>query len=543
MQNYIWRIKTKNYHKKDNNWLIDVLAKNRGLSTKRQLDEFLNPSLDQILKVTLTHLDKAIKRIIEAIKRGEKIIVYSDYDADGICGSAIMWETLFDLGAQVLPYVPHRINEGYGFYIPTIEKLASEGVSLIITVDHGVTATKQIEAAKKLGIDIIVTDHHLLPKELPKAYALVHTVDLCGAGVAWRFCNALIEKVRPSYRQILLNKLELAAIATIADLVPLTGANRAIVKLGLEILTSTARPGLKSLINQSNIAGQIGTYEIGHILAPRINAMGRIEHGLDALRLICAKSTKSADNLAKLLSKTNTKRQDLTTSAISQAIKMVDKDHLIGIVAHHEWHEGVIGLVASRLVEAHHKPMIVISRRGEVSKGSARSIPGFNIVDAIRQSSELLVDAGGHPMAAGFTIETRHIETFTRKINAYAQGRLTDDLLEPVINIECELAKNDISAKTFDLIQTFEPYGIANPKPIFLTQNILIEDVSAVGQNSKHLKLQLSGIAAIGFNMGEQRPLLRPGYLIDVVYTIDEDRFNGNNKVQMKIKDFEISKS
>ena len=543
MQSHVWRLKTKNYSPKVNNWLSFVLAKNRGLATKKQLDDFLNPSLNQILNVKLTDTQKAIQRIIKAIGKKEKVIVYSDYDADGICGSAIMWETLFDLGADVLPYVPHRINEGYGFYIPSIEKLASSGVSLIVTVDHGVTAVKQIEAAQKLGIDVIVTDHHLLPKSLPKPYALVHSVQLCGAAVAWRFCFDLIAKFKPSYKKILISKLELAAIATIADLVPLTGANRAIVKLGLEILASTVRPGLKSLISESNINYQIGSYEIGHILAPRINAMGRIEHGLDALRLICAKSTKSADELARLLSKTNTKRQELTTNAITQAVDLVTKEHLVGVVSHKSWHEGVIGLVASRLVEVHHKPMVVISRGEQFSKGSARSIPGFNIVDAIRASSEYLIDAGGHPMAAGFTIETRHIETFSRKINAYAQGKLTEDLLERVINIECELEKSDINSKTLSQIKTFEPYGIANPQPVFLTKGILVEDVRGVGQDNKHLKLQLDNIGAIGFNMGEERSRLRPGYLIDVVYTIDSDRFNGRSKIQMKIKDFKIAKS
>ena len=543
MQSHVWRLKTKNYSPKVNNWLSFVLAKNRGLATKKQLDDFLNPSLNQILNVKLTDTQKAIQRIIKAIGKKEKVIVYSDYDADGICGSAIMWETLFDLGADVLPYVPHRINEGYGFYIPSIEKLASSGVSLIVTVDHGVTAVKQIEAAKKLGIDVIVTDHHLLPKSLPKPYALVHSVQLCGAAVAWRFCFDLVAQFKPSYKKILISKLELAAIATIADLVPLTGANRAIVKLGLEILASTVRPGLKSLISESNINYQIGSYEIGHILAPRINAMGRIEHGLDALRLICAKSTKSADELARLLSKTNTKRQELTTNAITQAVDLVTKEHLVGVVSHKSWHEGVIGLVASRLVEVHHKPMVVISRGEQFSKGSARSIPGFNIVDAIRASSEYLIDAGGHPMAAGFTIETRHIETFSRKINAYAQGKLTEDLLERVINIECELEKSDINSKTLSQIKTFEPYGIANPQPVFLTKGILVEDVRGVGQDNKHLKLQLDNIGAIGFNMGEERSRLRPGYLIDVVYTIDSDRFNGRSKIQMKIKDFKIAKS
>ncbi len=537
MQNYIWKIKTKHYSKENKNWLIDLLAKNRGLIAKNQLKEFLNPTIDQILKVKLTDTQKAIARVDKAIKSKEKIIVYSDYDADGICGSAIMWETLFDLGAQVLPYVPHRINEGYGFYIPAIEKLAADGVNLIISVDHGVTAVKQIERAKKLGIDVIITDHHLLPKEVPQSYALVHSLDLCGAGVAWRFCYDLVAKIKPSYKQNLIDKLELAAIATIADLVPLTGANRTIVKFGLEILNLRSRPGIESLLKDAGIDGQIGSFEIGHILAPRINAMGRIEHGLDALRLICAKSRKSADTLAKLLSKTNTRRQDLTTSAVSEAIDLVIEDHLVGVVSSANWHEGVIGLVASRLVEAHHRPMIVISRGQAYSKGSARSIPGFNIVDAIRASSEYLVDAGGHPMAAGFTIETRYIETFIKKINAYAAGVLTDDLLQPVINIECELERNDINIQTLNLIKTFEPYGVGNPLPTFLTRQMLVEDVRGVGQNSRHLKLQVDGMSCIWFNMGEMRMMLRPGYLADIVYTLDENRYNGSSSLQMKIKD------
>lgn len=521
--------------------MLTTLTANRGLTSKKSVEDYLNPSLDQIINTQISDLDKGLKRVVKAIKNKEKTVVYSDYDADGITATAIMWETLYDLGADVMPYVPHRIKEGYGLSIEAIEGLAKSGVSLIITVDHGVTAVKQVEAANKLGVDVVITDHHVLPKETPKACALVHTTDLCGAGVAWRFCWELVKKYKPSYENNLLEKLELAAIATIADLVPLNGACRAIVKLGLDQLSRTKRPGIKSLIKNSGITGPVGTYEIGHILAPRINAMGRIEHGLESLRLICAKNQEQADKLATLLAKTNTRRQGLTTGAIEGALSLVKGEHLIGVVAHSQWHEGVIGLVASRLVEKHHRPMIVISIGDTFSKGSARSIPGFNIVEAIRASSKFLIDAGGHPMAAGFTIETKHIEAFTSKINVYAQTIITDEILTPVINIECVLKTDDINAHNFKIIKMFEPYGMGNPQPVFLTRNMVIEDIRTVGPANQHLKLQLDGFSAIGFNKGEFGHSLRPGDSIDVVYTISEDTYAGDGSLQLKIQDIQAS--
>ncbi len=537
----LWKLASKPPPKKSKDWLIQILAKNRGLNTKKQLDEFLNPNLEQILAVKLSGLEKGVSRAIQAIKNKEKIIVYSDYDADGICATAIMWETLYDLGADVMPYVPHRVREGYGLAKDAISELAKKGVDLIITVDHGVTAVEQVEHAKSLGVDVIITDHHVLPDKLPKSIALVHTTDLCGTGVSWRFCYELIKKLAPNYEDKLIEKLELAAIATIADLVPLIGGNRAIVKLGLVTLTKTKRPGIRALLNASGVSGDIGTYEIGHILAPRINAMGRIEHGLDSLRLICAKNQSQADKLAQLLARTNSKRQDLTASAITRAMDLVLKDDAVGVIANTSWHEGVIGLVASRLVETHHKPMIVISQGEVYSKGSARSIPGFNIVEAIRQCSEFLVDAGGHPMAAGFTIETRHIEAFRQKLNKYARTIITEEILTPVIKIECELQKEEITRETYQIVKKFEPYGMANPEPLFLTRNMVVEEARGVGQDSKHLKLQVDGFGAIGFNLGEHRSEIRPGYMVNLVYTIAQDNYNDNNNLQLKIKDLQIN--
>jgi single-stranded-DNA-specific exonuclease len=270
--------------------------------------------------------------------------------------------------------------------------------------------------------------------------------------------------------------------------------------------------------------------------------MGRIEHGLDSLRLLCAKNQKQADQLAQLLTKTNNRRQDLTSKAIMIAQDLVEKDVLIQIISHEALHEGVIGLVASRLVESFYKPAIVIARGKIYSKGSARSIPGFNIVEAIRSSTEYLVDAGGHPMAAGFTIETRHIEAFKKQINRHARTKITEEMLSPILEIECELAKEDINQNSLEIIKKLEPYGMANPNPIFLTRNILVEDVRGVGSQNQHLKLQVDGIGAIGFNMGQLKTEIRPGYQVDLVYNLAEDRYNGDGSIQLKIKDLTINR-
>lgn len=536
----VWKIKSKKVDKNSKDWLAKVLAANRGLDTPKKLQDFLGPSIDQILDVKLTDLEKAMKRVEEALKNKEKTVVYSDYDADGLCATAIMWETLYDLGANILPYVPHRMTEGYGLSKNGIKKLAEDGATLIITVDNGVTAVEQVEFAKSLGVDIIITDHHVLPTKPPNPKAMVHSTSLCGAGVAWLFCYHLISKIKPDYKDKLLEKLELAALATIADLVPLIGGSRSIVKLGLEKMSTTKRPGIKALIRSANITKSIGTYEIGHMIAPRINAMGRIGHGLDSLRLLCAKNQAQADELAGLLSKTNSKRQDLTVKAVDHAKSLVNENHLVGVISHESWHEGVIGLVASRLVEIHYKPMIVISRGEKFSKGSARSIAGFNIVEAIRGSSEFLVDAGGHPMAAGFTIETRHIEAFTKSINLHAEKLMTDEILTPTIQIECELEKSDISQKTFQIASSFEPYGMGNPQPIFLTKGMYVDEARTVGGGNEHLKLNVDGIDAIGFNFGELKSEIRPGYQVDLVYNIAEDNYGNANKIQLKIKDLRI---
>ncbi|MEK9178697.1 MAG: single-stranded-DNA-specific exonuclease RecJ, partial [Patescibacteria group bacterium] len=423
------------------NELIKVLLKNRRVNPS-EFKDFLNPDLSKVtaknVGINLLALEKSMKRIKDAIENKEKIVVFGDYDVDGICGSAILWETLNDLGADVMPYIPNRFEEGYGLSKEAISNLihsTSSGqisnVSLIITIDNGIVAGSGVDYAKEQGIDVIITDHHVPGKILPSAYSIVHTTKLCGAGVAYLLAQNLKPKtsnLKPKDD----SHLELVCLATIADLVPLTGANRILVSLGLKKLRETKRPGLIELFKEAEIEpSQIHTYEIGHIIAPRLNAMGRMEDAMDSLRLLCTKNPKRAKELAKKLSETNRMRQNLTLDTFFHAKSQVDrkiKNKLL-FVYHETYQQGIIGLVAGRLTEEYYLPSIVISRGKLLSKASARSVSGFNIIEFIRSASEFLVDAGGHPMAAGFTFETKNLNKIEKKFQELAKKAIKKELL------------------------------------------------------------------------------------------------------------------
>src|SRR3989344_2912910 len=423
-------------HKSKVDEIVKILLKNRGLTNKKEIDRFLNPRLSGVtaksVGINKNQLEKTIKRINKAIKKKEEVIVFGDYDVDGISGAAILWETLTEAGAKALPYIPHRLDEGYGLSKIGIDNLLLKNpkIKLIITVDNGIVANEAVEYANKKGIDIIITDHHVPPaggtKNLPKAYAIFHTTKLCGAGVAYllakeisNFKFQISNKYQSPKTKIQNNHLELVSLATIADLVPLTGANRTLVKFGIEKLRTTKRPGLLALIKEAEIdKSKIDVFEIGHIIAPRLNAMGRLEYAMDSLRLLCTKDLERAEALAKKLISTNKRRQEMTietfehakskikNQSIQQAQDKKSKIKSLIFIAHESYQQGVIGLVAGRLVEEFYRPAIVLSIGEKYSKASARSIKGFNIIEFIRTASDLLVDAGGHPMAAGFTVET-----------------------------------------------------------------------------------------------------------------------------------------
>ena len=358
------------------------------------------------------------------------MVVYADYDADGITAGAIMWETLWRLGARVMPYIPHRVDEGYGLSEKGIDAVRVEyDPSLIITVDHGITAHAQVEYAKKLGIEVIITDHHVKPEKLPRS-TIVHTTLLSGSGVSWFVATQMMQSQGKKGDGDQLSELTaLAAIGTIADLLPLTGVNRSIVKFGLEMLRKTKRTGLNALIAEAGIEKKsIDTFSVSHMLAPRLNAMGRLEHAIDALRLLCTKDEMKAKLLAQKLGLTNKERQQLTIDTVTHAKDLVPKTlKKLLFIAHETYNPGVIGLVAGRLVEEYWRPAIVLSVGAEFAKASARSIPGFNIVEAIRTCSDLLVDVGGHPMAAGFTVETKNLDKLKKRLEVLAEKELDDE--------------------------------------------------------------------------------------------------------------------
>jgi len=529
--------------------LLKILLANRGIVTKKETEDFLNPNLSDVtinsVKINKNELKKALARISKAIKEKQKIIIFGDYDVDGISASAILWETLNSLGADVLPFIPSRFDEGYGLSKEGIDNLLSkQKLDLIITVDNGIVANKAVEYANKKNIDVIITDHHMPSKNLPNAFAIIHTTLLCGAGVAYLFSKEIAgQKINDKDTH-----LELVALATISDLVPLTFANRILVYFGLRALRKTSRIGLLSLIEKAGIRKEdIGVYEIGHILAPRLNAMGRLSSAMDSLRLICTNNKKRADELSTLLSKTNFQRQQVTIDALVDARKKVEEKEIKNLIfiASESYQQGIVGLVAGRLVEEYYFPSIVISKGKKYSKASARSVKGFNIIEFLRTASDLLVDVGGHPMAAGFTVETSKLELLEEKLFENASKLLKKQHLERSLRIDAELPLDLINSDTYLQIQKLSPFGMANPEPTFVTKDFKIESIRLLGNEGQHLKLKIIKdnlfFDAIAFGIGNKNEL-KIGDSVDVVYTIDENEWNGNKNLQLKIKDIRKTK-
>ncbi len=531
--------------------IIEKLFANRGLKTKKQKTEFLKPTDPgkitlSDLKVSPREVRKAVLRLKKAIKDKEKIIIYGDYDADGICGTAVLWEALYALGANVLPYIPDRFEEGYGLSTKSVENIKSQmpNVKLIITVDNGIVANEAVKTANKLGVDVIITDHHQKGKKTPRTYSVIHTLATSGSGLAW----FLAREVGKSFKGLSFKGgLELVAIGTIADQVPLLGINRSLVKYGLSELNHTQRLGLLSLFNEAGIkSGQVSPYTVGFMIAPRINAMGRLGHAIDSLRLLCTKNVAKATDLSKILGKTNKERQRIVEEVVLHARGSVlgGSDKGVIIISHESYHEGVIGLAASRLVEEFYRPAIVISRGKDISKASARSIPGVNIIDMIRSTGDLLVSGGGHEMAAGFSIETAKLDLLAQKLQELSTHYLTADLLRKTLKIDLKIDFSQINRELYKILREFEPTGMSNPTPTFVSKGVKVEDARLVGADGKHLKLKLSqeneSFSAIAFGMGEIHPRLKRESLIDVVYSLEEDNWNGKSGLQLKIKDVRL---
>jgi single-stranded-DNA-specific exonuclease len=536
--------------------LIAEILHDRGIISPEERQTFLHPKNPDSLtaeevNIDTTALATALTRIEKAIRDKESVVVYADYDADGITAGATLWETLWKLGARVMPYIPHRVEEGYGLSIKGIDAVANEyDPALIITVDHGITAKEQVEYAKQLGIEVIVTDHHVKPDALPMC-TIVHTTKLSGSGVSWFVAKELLNRYHKSDPELIV----FPAIGTIADLLPLVGANRAIVKAGLAVMRKTKRIGLDALITEAEIEkSSLSTYSVSHMIAPRLNAMGRLEHALDALRLLCTKDAEKAEILAQKLGLTNKERQKLTEDTVLHAKDMFLKslttdptESRLIFLAHETYNPGVIGLVAGRLTEAYYRPSIVLAIGDGFAKASARSIKGFNVVEAIRQCADLLVDVGGHPMAAGFTVETKNIEALRDRLTALATDQLSPETLLRTLTIDAVIPLGWVTGALWQEIQVLAPFGFGNYEPVFASKSVTITDIRTIGATKKHIKLSLTEkktrnvFEAVGFNMADEFGGVRKGTVADIAYSIDMNEWNGKRTLQLKVKDIIIT--
>ncbi len=534
--NKFWKISTEKIIESAEE-LEKQLLENRGIKTEKQKADFFDAKLEDFEKdFNLAGITTAKKRILKAVENHELIIVYGDYDADGITGTAILYLGLTSIGAKVLPYIPHREKEGYGLSKEGLDDAKSKGASLVITVDNGIVALEQARYAKKIGLDLIITDHHLPLKEKPEVLSIVHSTKMCGAAVGWCLVRQLVTK------ELAQDLLDLVALASVTDMVPLLDVNRALVKTGLKQMNKTKRVGLLALILDSGLQlGNIRTYEIGYILGPRLNAKGRLEHALDALRLLCTKDLEKAKKLAKMLSDTNNQKKQLVEEAILEAKEMIQISNPRGsienkilVLKSKNWIPGIVGLVAGRIAEEYNLPTIAISLGEIESKGSARSIKGVNIIETIRMCSEVLINVGGHPQAAGFTIETTKIEIFKEKLELNIDN--IDFAQNGFLEIEALINYQKISKKWVTEIQKFEPFGIGNNKPVLSSLKVPIFDLRTVG-SGKHLKFKVGEIEAIAFSKGDLIEQLKEKQLVDLAYYLEINKFNGNETLQLKIVD------
>jgi len=535
--------------------IVDVLLNIRGIRTKKDRAEFFNPTNPEKIRVSdvglaKREISKTIKRLENAKKNKEKIVIYGDYDADGICATAILWEALHNLGFDVIPHIPDRFEEGYGINSESVTKLKAKNpkIKLIITVDNGIVSHDAIDTANSLGIDVVVTDHHRKERKTPKSYSLIHTTEIGGAGISWLLAREIVKKYRKQFKYDIYKSLELAAIGTIADQIPLFGANRSLVKYGLKALNETKRFGLEELFREARLQkGDLGTFEVGFIIAPRINAMGRLEHGLDSLRLLCTTKQSRAKTLAATLGRTNRKRQKIVEEVVIHADDAAAKSDSQGVlvIAHESYHEGVIGLAASKLVEKYYRPAIVLYKGEELSKASARSISGFSIIETLRELEHLMEGVGGHDMAAGFTIKTGRIETFIKKLNKITKPLLTKEILSKGVKADLEIPFDAVNKNLVSELNKFEPTGMGNLTPSFISRKVNILDARTVGYGGKHLKLKLEKqdnlFGAIAFGLGEHLLKLSPDKKCDIVYTPFLNIWNGYENVELRVKDIKVN--
>jgi single-stranded-DNA-specific exonuclease len=525
---------------------LEILLNNRGIS-KDNLHEFLNPPFPKELKpenfgVDSNNLKTAKNRIQKAINDDENILIYGDYDVDGITSTAVLWQTLHALTKKVMPFVPDRENDGYGIKAASyfnFEKEKNTKFSLLITVDNGIVATEEIKKIVKEGTEVIVVDHHIPTETLPPACAFVHSTLVSGCTLAWLLAFQFNKDA----------DLGLAALGAVADCMPLNGVNRSIVVHGLQSLRLNPGPGIKKLIQVSGSKQDgLSAYDLGFVLGPRINAVGRLSNPTDALRLLCSSSTEQAAKFAQVLDSYNKDRQTLQQDSLEIAQSAVAdiQDKLI-FVADQSYHPGIIGLIAGKLTEKYYLPSIAISVGEEVSKGSCRSIKELNIVESLREHSDLLVELGGHAGAAGFSVKTENIEKFKAAITKTINEKLNGLDLKPSVTVDAVMKLSAATIKIYRIINKLEPFGLENPEPLFLFKNLAVVQKRVVGGRGEHLKLKLDdpetrkieniSADAIAFKKGEMDGQLKIGSRVDVIARLGSNTWNGITLPQLIVKE------
>jgi single-stranded-DNA-specific exonuclease RecJ len=534
---------------------------NRGLDTVSKAQEFLNPDPSMLHDpFVFSDMGQAVGRVFKAINNHEKILVYGDYDVDGITSISVLLPVLRELGAEADYYIPNRVEEGYGLNMPAVRAAAESGVRLIITVDCGIAAHAEIQYAADLGMEVIITDHHEPPRILPDACALINPkipdcsypfADLAGVGVAFKLAQALLIKSKgeESRNDALDRYLDLVALGTIADVVPLLGENRVIVKFGLEKLSETRNVGLQALIRVSGLLEKkMDPVAVGYSLAPRINAVGRIGDPGMGVELLLTSQVEHAERLARSLDAQNRERKEQESQILEDALDLIcsqvdlDTDRVI-VLAGKGWHTGIVGIVASRICEMYYRPTILISVEEDEARGSARSIEEFHIYHALSKCSDNLLRFGGHEQAAGLAICPERIDEFRRQINAIANEVLHGDDLIPKVNIDCRVDLDSLSFNLLDDLDVLGPFGMKNPEPLFCLSGIKVAEYRPVGEGGRHLKLKVRSdsattLDAIGFDMGEYcNMLFESSGNIDVVFSLNENTWNGRTSLQLRLAD------
>ncbi|MDH3943082.1 MAG: single-stranded-DNA-specific exonuclease RecJ [Anaerolineae bacterium] len=541
----------ENYHP-----VLRQILFNRGYATTESAEEFLRGGdtapADQMLGI-----DAAVDRLIHAINTQEQVVVFGDYDTDGVTGTALMVQALRAAGAQVQAYIPNRFTEGYGLNNNALEMLKEGGAALVVTVDCGIRAFNEAEHASQIGLDLIISDHHTTGSELPPAVAVINPKqpgdpyphkNLAGVGTAYKLACALLEKL--SSNAVDPHALtDLVALGTVADLVPLVGENRQLVRQGLAQIWRKQRQGLLSLISVARLKPEkVRARDIGFILGPRLNAAGRLGSAMQAYDLLTAEDVFEAGRLAQALDNTNRERQEVTGTMVETSEELALKegrDQPLLYAAHPDFNLGVVGLAASRLVERFYRPSIIAHQGEQVTRASCRSIPEFHITDALDECADLLEHHGGHAAAAGFTVRNENAGALVEQLNAIAERQLGDKDLQPVLNAEAEVPLKDLGAHLLEQLDWLEPTGYGNPEALFVSRDLKVSQSRAVGQESSHLKLSVTDgwvtYDAIAFRQGHWHEKLPPR--IDLLYSFELNEFNGRRTLQLNVKDLHPSRA